>query len=124
MVKSKDAIDRPTEATGKICGNSPLPLLYGVGRGGFSLSLPPLKAKFKQSLSTSYPQTEQKPKILDREKMKGGDKTMAITKKALENPNDGYFERVYEMLDDLEKNEAVKNEPSPKEADRKKERPN
>lgn len=49
---------------------------------------------------------------------------MAITKKALENPNDGYFERVYEMLDDLEKNEAVKNEPSPKEADRKKERSN
>ena len=44
---------------------------------------------------------------------------MTITKKALENPNDGYFERVYEMLDDLEKNEAVKNEPSPKEAGQK-----
>lgn len=49
---------------------------------------------------------------------------MTITKKALENPNDGYFERVYEMLDDLEKNEAVKNEPSPKETGQKNERPN
>ena len=46
---------------------------------------------------------------------------MTITKKALENPNDGYFERVFEMLDDLEKDEAAKNHPSPKEADRKKE---
>ena len=46
---------------------------------------------------------------------------MAITKKALENPNDGYFERVYEMLDDLEKKEAIKKEPSPK-GDRPKKR--
>ena len=49
---------------------------------------------------------------------------MAITKNALENPNDGYFERIYKMLDDLEKDEAAKNHPLPKEADRKKERSN
>ncbi len=49
---------------------------------------------------------------------------MTITKKALENPNDGYFERIYKMLDDLEKDEAAKNHPSLKEADRKTERSN
>lgn len=49
---------------------------------------------------------------------------MAITKNALENPNDGYFERIYKMLDDLEKDEAAKNHPSPKETGQKKERPN
>ena len=56
--------------------------------------------------------------------MKGGDKTMAVTKNALENPNDGYFERIYKMLDDLEKDEAAKNHPSPKETGQKNERPN
>lgn len=49
---------------------------------------------------------------------------MTITKKALENPNDGYFERIYKMLDDLEKDEAAKNHPSPKEAGQENERPN